>query len=517
MSFYQKYRPQNFSDLLGQQATVDTLVAQLRGDKTVQAYLFIGHKGTGKTTTARLLAKSLNCEALQDGEPCGKCVSCVAVTNGSHLDVLEIDAASNRGIEEIRDLREKIKLAPTQGKMKVYIIDEVHMLTTEAFNALLKTLEEPPASVVFVLCTTDAHKVPATILSRCQRFEFTQASGEDLAKLVEKTAKKESLKVDRESVAAIAGSSDGSYRDALTLLEQLGVSGEVTVENLQRVTHAGKEIELAELVEKEETLGALKVVGELQASGVNLTRLNESMLRGWREKLLEAVEAKDAIGQTRLVKLLQIFSRAQGEMKSAVLPTLPLELAILEATSMVAPKALVARSASLTKLNGSEDEVIEVAVANEKVASRGAAAENGKGKALAGREEAAEKVEPVGSPEDLQALKDSWDKLLKALKPLNHSLEAFLRGCEANDVASRTVTLKFFYKFHKDMVDQPKNRKLVEEELGKLLGRDVKLKTVLGEKPQSRRIKFEEVQNVEEVPAEDLAQKAVDIFNSGIS
>lgn len=480
--------------------TVETILAQLKAGKTVQAYLFIGHKGTGKTTTARLLAKSLNCESPKDGEPCGKCASCMAIVSGSHLDVIEIDAASNRGIEEIRDLREKIKLAPTQGKMKIYIIDEVHMLTTEAFNALLKTLEEPPASVVFVLCTTDAHKVPPTILSRCQRFEFKQASGEDLVKLLEKVGKKEELKVGKDSAEAIAASSDGSFRDALTLLEQLGVGGEVSAEVLSAVTGSGKDKELAGLIEKGDVAGALVVLGALQNSGVNLMKLNESMLRLWREQLLLAVEAKDERARSSLTRLLGIFTKAQGELKNAVLPTLPLELGIIEAS--LGEVSRVVESPPRVETVVVKEETIN---AEEPRVTRKVA------------EEVIEKVEPEGSPEDLQALKDKWDLVLKAVKPLNHSLEAFLRGCEASDVASKNVTLKFFYKFHKDMVDQSKNKKLVEEELTKILGREVRLKTVLGERPQSRRIKFEDVQNVEEVSSEDLAQKAVDIFNAGIS
>lgn len=506
MSFYQKHRPQKFSDLLGQEMVTKTLLTQLVAGKTVQAYLFIGHKGTGKTTTARLLAKSLNCESLKDGEPCGKCVSCVAITAGSYLDVLEIDAASNRGIEEIRDLREKIRLAPTLGKMKVYIIDEVHMLTTEAFNALLKTLEEPPKHAVFVLCTTDAHKVPATILSRCQRFEFGRATDSELVELVERTAKDEGLKLGKDAAAAIAGASDGSFRDGLSLLEQLGVGGEVSGEDLQRMTSAGNDQKLAELVEKSDVQGALSLVNEIASNGANVARLNESLLRFWRGELLVSVETKDTARQEKLVNLLRMFSQSQVELKSAVLPTLPLELAVIEACSDLPSKELSNQATAVAVKTASEKAVAELVELKRQ-------------EVLAKRSEPKEEEEPEpqGSTEDLQALKDNWNKVLKAVKPLNHSLEAFLRGCEATDVSNKSVTLRFFYKFHKDMVDQAKNRKLVEEELAKLLGREVRLKTVLGEKPQARKIKFEEVQNVEEVASEDLAQKAVDIFNAGIS
>jgi DNA polymerase III subunit gamma/tau len=500
MSYYQRYRPQNFSDLLGQNVTVDTILAQLKSGKTAQAYLFIGHKGTGKTTTARLLAKSLNCEHPKNGEPCGKCVSCEAVINGAHLDVIEIDAASNRGIEEIRDLREKVKLSPTQGRMKVYIIDEVHMLTMEAFNALLKTLEEPPASVVFILCTTDSHKVPLTVLSRCQRFEFNRAREEALTHLLKEVSSKEGVSLGEDDLANIIQASDGSYRDALTILEQASFGGTSSVSFLADLTF-GKDKELFELIESSNVSGALNLINNLYDKGCAMAVLNERLIRRMREKLLIAVDEKDLNRQRELAALLRIFSDAQAQLRVAVLPTLPLELALVE-SAMVGEFAVtggVAVPASEKVPESIRKEEVKEEVVKWKQA------------------DVSVKVDPEGSPEDLQSLKDQWNILLRSVKPLNHSLEAFLRGCEASDVSGKSVTLKFFYKFHKDMIDQAKNRKLVEEELAKLLGRDVRLKTVLGDRPLSRRVKFEDVQNVEEVASEDLAQKAVDIFNSGIS
>ncbi|HET7713801.1 MAG TPA: DNA polymerase III subunit gamma/tau, partial [Patescibacteria group bacterium] len=178
MSLYRKYRPQKFSDLVGQKDLAETLSTQIKSGKSSHAYLFTGPKGTGKTTTARIIAKALNCLSPAEGEPDGKCTNCLSFEKGSNFDIIEIDAASNRGIEEIRDLREKIKLSPTQSSYKVYIIDEVHMLTTEAFNALLKTLEEPPQHAIFILCTTEPHKVPGTVASRAQKFEFKRADGD---------------------------------------------------------------------------------------------------------------------------------------------------------------------------------------------------------------------------------------------------------------------------------------------------------------------------------------------------
>src|SRR3990167_7268759 len=211
MVLYRKYRPQSFSDLIGQNHIKEALLSSLKNGKISHAYLFSGPRGTGKTSTARIFAKSVNCQKtkiqdpksqIQFGEPCNKCDSCLAITEGSHLDVLEIDAASNRGIDEIRDLREKIKLSPIGGRFKVYIIDEVHMLTAEAFNALLKTLEEPPAHAIFILCTTELGKLPPTVISRLQKFHFERAASDDLVKVLEKIAKSENVKVKEEAAAA---------------------------------------------------------------------------------------------------------------------------------------------------------------------------------------------------------------------------------------------------------------------------------------------------------------------------
>jgi DNA polymerase III subunit gamma/tau len=231
---YRKYRPQKLSEVVGQDEVTSSLLKQLQSGNISHAYLFSGPRGTGKTSTARILAKALNCKTAKDDkfdEPCGKCESCKAIVEGRYLDLLEIDAASNRGIDEIRELREKIRLAPTEGKYKVYIIDEVHMLTNEAFNALLKTLEEPPAHAVFVLATTEPQKVPATILSRVQRFNFERPTTEKISKKLEMINKEEKWKLSKEVLDEIAKAADGAYRDAEVLLDKVGaVNPEATLE-----------------------------------------------------------------------------------------------------------------------------------------------------------------------------------------------------------------------------------------------------------------------------------------------
>src|SRR3990170_6917097 len=228
--FYRKYRPQSFSKIIGQKHIVETLLSQLKSGKIGHGYLFAGPRGTGKTSCARIFAKAVNCQKsdirgrksdkseIRNGEPCNKCDSCLAITGGFHLDLIEIDAASNRGIEEIRDLREKIKLAPVAGKYKVYIIDEAHMLTPEAFNALLKTLEEPPKHVIFVLATTEPHKLPGTIVSRCQRFDFRRITPAATMERLAQICATEGIEAEAAALHALARNAAGSLRDAENLL-----------------------------------------------------------------------------------------------------------------------------------------------------------------------------------------------------------------------------------------------------------------------------------------------------------
>lgn len=237
LALYRKWRPQNFKTIIGQDDNVRVLRNAVASGRTVHAYLFCGTRGTGKTSTARILAKALNCEHSVDGEPCNECENCRAITDGSFMDVIEIDAASNRGIDEVRDLLEKVHFVPVKGRYKVYIIDEAHMLTTEAFNALLKTFEEPPAHVVFILATTEARKVPLTILSRCQRYDFKPINEKTLITALSNIAGAENVAAEEDAIALLAEKAKGSMRDALSLMDQaMGNEKVMTAEELNRLT-----------------------------------------------------------------------------------------------------------------------------------------------------------------------------------------------------------------------------------------------------------------------------------------
>ncbi|MBO0703362.1 MAG: DNA polymerase III subunit gamma/tau, partial [Candidatus Dormibacteraeota bacterium] len=280
-SLYRKYRSQTFSDLVGQAAVIRALEGAITSQRVSHAYLFSGTRGTGKTSTARLLAKAVNCtgRAPDDPEPCNHCDSCVAVQDGTSLDLIEIDAASNRGIDEIRDLRDRVNLAPAHpGAKKVYIIDEAHMLTTEAFNALLKTLEEPPEHAVFILCTTDAARIPATVIGRCQQFQFRRFTDEQIVGRLRHIAEREQVTVEEGAMRVMAGVAQGTMRDAVGLLDQLiplagGPITEALAREMLGMTDPARLDELLDLVLSGDAGGALRALESLYAAGAELRQV----------------------------------------------------------------------------------------------------------------------------------------------------------------------------------------------------------------------------------------------------
>ena len=321
-SLYRKYRSQTFADLVGQDASSRALQGAIIGGRVAHAYLFSGSRGTGKTSAARLLAKALNCtgRSRDSAEPCNRCQSCVEMTAGSALDLIEIDAASNRGIDEIRDLREKVNLAPALGPKKIYIIDEAHMLTEPAFNALLKTLEEPPEHVVFVLCTTDAQKIPLTVIGRCQQFVFRRLSEEQTVARLAYIAKAENVKVEEEALFLIARTAQGSMRDAVGLLDQLvpladgpisleaarsllGIADPRLLEGLLNDVLAGRAAE------------ALSELGRAYAAGAELRQVVRGMMEGCRDRLVAAVSARDQPTARRLSSVLDALLHLDGEVR----------------------------------------------------------------------------------------------------------------------------------------------------------------------------------------------------------
>lgn len=339
-ALYRKYRPTCFDDVVGEEHITQILKNELKSGKIFHAYLFTGPRGTGKTSCAKILAKAVNCLNLHEGDACCTCDSCKAIENGDVLDITEIDAASNNGVENIRDLREQVSYTPTSSKYRVYIIDEVHMLTIGAFNALLKTLEEPPSHIVFILATTEVHKLPATILSRCQRFDFHRISNDAIVSRIKYIAEKEGFKIDQKAAELIATLSDGGMRDALSTLDLCAAnSSDITEQDVMRVCSlAGSDycLELAEFIKNSDTGAALEKTDELHKNAVDLQRLCSEMISHYRNlmvartvkdtgnlivkapKVLDAIKNQAAnypIGS--IINAINVFREALDRMTSA--------------------------------------------------------------------------------------------------------------------------------------------------------------------------------------------------------
>ena len=342
-ALYRKWRPQKFEDMVGQTAVTKTLKNAIIHHKTSHAYLFTGPRGTGKTSAAKIFAKAINCLNPQDGEPCNDCLLCKGITEGTIGDVIEIDAASNNGVEEIRDIRDKARYAPTQATYKVYIIDEVHMLSTGAFNALLKTLEEPPKNVIFILATTEPHKIPATIISRTQRFDFRRITNDEIIKRLRYILEQEEIAYEEEALSVIARCANGGMRDALSLLDQVISFSDDKVSFEQAIQVSGSltddlMIEFVRLLTQQQAQAALLQLQDLLLLGKEASRLIEEWLEFSRD-LLVAKQTGDMIGRSEafvefakeveeafLYRFMDALNQTQQEMRFTTKPTISLEV-----------------------------------------------------------------------------------------------------------------------------------------------------------------------------------------------
>ncbi|MEX0616956.1 MAG: DNA polymerase III subunit gamma/tau [Candidatus Woykebacteria bacterium] len=496
---YRKYRPQKLSEIVGQEQVTNPLLKQLESGKIHHAYLFAGPRGTGKTSTARIVAKAVNClatsgkgeETRKFGEPCNKCASCKSITEGRHLDLIEIDAASNRGIDDIRDLREKIKLSPSGGLFKVYIIDEAHMLTGEAFNALLKTLEEPPSHAIFILATTEPHKLPGTILSRVQRFDFGRPNYSRIVEKLSEIVKKEGWGIDSDSLSEIAKASGAAFRDAEVLLEKVaGVNPKAKrAEILQLIgkEEEGQILVILQTLEQKDTKKALIFLDDFTQEGGNIRVLNESLVEALRKILLMKVglgeklvrdvspeiyqgffKLSETIDQDRLNLLIKLFTRSAEELAMSAIPQLPLELAFIEACDFQAETSSESFSAPET--------LVEEIIANQEVSAKTQTNDKDTARAHIAKPN-------ISDGKLLEKIKKAWSKILKDIKGKNNSLEIFLKKAKVDKVEEDTLFIKFYYRFHKDMVEEPRNREIVEEALEKEVAASVKIKGIMGERP----------------------------------
>jgi DNA polymerase-3 subunit gamma/tau len=452
---YRKYRSQNFDELIGQEHITKILKNAVKKNQLSHAYLFVGSRGTGKTSTARILAKAINCQnPTKDGNPCGECGVCMSISSGNFLDLIEIDAASNRGIDQIRELKEKLEFSPTEGKYKVYIVDEVHMLTTEAFNALLKTLEEPPEHVIFVLATTEVHKLPPTILSRCQRYDFRLGTDKEIKKVIERSAKGEEMKIEDEAMKILVSNARGSYRDALSLLDVVfsGASGKdkkITEEEVRTLLGL-PDIEMVDMLltslSDNDAQKALELIEEIEGKGINFQQFVTYTLEILREALVAKIKDEeldyqffDKVSQKDILRLVKAFLDIERGLKGSGNQSLVME--------MIIPEFCVGA------VNEEEEEEEEEEDTSEEYVDKD--------------------VDIKSSYNnndnyidiDIKDIKKDWDKVAEAIKPVHKHLYAFLGTSKPVKFEKGKLHIEVPFQFYKDQIDCPQSREAINEVL----------------------------------------------------
>ncbi|RME82390.1 MAG: DNA polymerase III subunit gamma/tau [Caldilineae bacterium] len=477
-ALYRRYRPQTFEEVVGQRHVAETLRNALRQGRIGHAYLFTGPRGTGKTSTARILAKAVNCRAAEvDDRPDNSCPICVAINEGRLLDLIEIDAASNTSVDDVRELRDRVAFAPSEADYKVYVIDEVHMLSTSAFNALLKTLEEPPPHVIFILATTEPHKIPATVLSRCQRFDFHRIATREIAEYLAQLAEKEGVRVTPEALGIIARSATGSMRDAISLLDQIIAYGheEVDAELVRDVLGmvSGKAVsELADALADQDPAEVLAKLHELINRGVELSQLVSQLIDHLRVLLLlnvgrdaSLVDLPDAMLEevqaqarrfrpTQLLHAIRVLNEAGLALKTPFAGYLPVELALLDAIDMGAG-------------------------AEQKAESRTAAEVATPAPMRRTESPPARAVARPASAEVSSDLQGAWQQIIRAMRQKSPRIQAMLRSGKPLGIEGDRLVVSFQHEFHREQVQGAIDQ--VVDVVATVMGRPLGVKLVGGD------------------------------------
>lgn len=503
MTYYLKYRPQKIEDLdIGN--VRESLGKIVASGKIPHAFLFSGPKGTGKTSAARILAKVVNCQRNEKkyGEPCNKCSQCKSIIKGANIDVIELDAASHRGIDDVRALRDAVKLAPANSRKKVYIIDEAHMLTTEAANALLKTLEEPPDHVMFILATTNPEKLIETVRSRVTNIVFKKATEKEVKRSLAKIAKGEKLK-DKGAISLIAEKSDGSFRDAAKILEELVIQKiKLNTREAEEFLFKKKTFNVEELLSHLSERNTKKALKEIEGSvdaGVSLEVYTSEILKRLRSALLNKVGLKGeeyvGLNKKEIITLIRLFVGAASELKGAVVEQLPLEVAVIEwcDEQEVQPEDEGEKKAIEAKSNGNGENINTGAFG--KIAQK--------------------KEMVISSKKNVKEISEEvWTKILLAIKPINTSIEALLRAAKPLGFDGKVLTLSVFYRFHKERLEDTHHLRVLEEVVAEVLGCPARIVCLLAEPEAKQVIKVEPKEEVvlTDETDEDIIKVAKDIF-----
>lgn len=473
---YRKYRPQVFADVVGQAPIVATLMQAVARKSPSHAYVFTGSRGVGKTSVARILAKALNCPNVKDGEPCGDCETCVAIAQGNFLDLLEVDAASNTGVDNVRELIEHVRFSPTQGAYKVFIIDEVHMLSKAAFNALLKTLEEPPTHTVFILATTEIQKLPLTIISRAQRFDFRPLSDVDIVIHLQDVAKKEKLTIQKDVYHLIANQAGGSLRDALSVLEKLRSTGDqINLKSAQEslgVSDITLIQELISLVLNKDAGNIPSFFDRLLATGVDYNLFCKDILEYLRSILVYKVSGqgnleqytseaanilethRQSVATAELLFIIRLFLRAYKEFASSPSAELPVLIASLEASlrgqsnSQVNAPVVVSPQVKTATKESKETKLAPEALKNVE-------------KEDVSQTEIETKLVTVSLPE----IRLAWPEVISSIKEQNSPLATLVKNSPIVDLEEGRLIVGVKYLFHKEHLESTKNRALIKEVL----------------------------------------------------
>ena len=515
---YRKWRPQSFAEVAGQDPVTRTLRNAVASSKVAHAYMLCGPRGTGKTSLGRLIAKAVNCETPAEGDPCGSCQSCCAFASGNTIDLIEMDAASNRGIDEIRKLRDRVGLAPMGGQFKVYLIDEVHMLTPEAYNALLKTLEEPPPHIIFVLATTEAHKVPSTIVSRCQKFNLRRIPLPAVTERLRLIGQSEKISLEDEALGEIARAAGGSLRDAINMLEQVSAQCGSSPE-LEQVRDAlGLSVdkrsgELAQLILASDLNGGLRLISTVRDDGVEMRQFSKQLVIFLRDLLLvkaggaanlestgeqvdEMKRIASEIDAKTIVGALRIFGKL--DFRNDPLSSLPLELALVDYLSgdQNAANSSIQEATTIKPTIRPAKSSLEP-VAKENTPPRQTTSKVSKKEVNLPKQESSLDTNPtttspvVSIKAEAGALlgPDFLEQLRSALRDVNKPISAFLNGsCEVKAAENNEITLGFYFPFHEGKISEDTNRSVVEEAASGLLGRSVTIRCVSTPAPTKENI-----------------------------